>query len=116
MLGGPIGGAIGAVVGTVAGVYIGEKIWDTWFADEDSGDEDSCECDVNSNDNKVPTSPPEGLVENPNRPGSWGEYDKNGKFKERWRLDKGRPEVKKGHGSKDHVHIDGGKKPYPIGD
>ncbi|MEN6318468.1 MAG: RHS repeat-associated core domain-containing protein [Syntrophaceae bacterium] len=55
-------------------------------------------CDVSS-------TPPKGSVENPNRPGSYGEYGPDGKFKETWRYDKGRPGVKSGHGSNDHIHI-----------
>ncbi|MCP3686107.1 MAG: RHS repeat-associated core domain-containing protein, partial [bacterium] len=62
-----------------------------------------------------PAEPPEGSVENPDREGSFGEYDQDGRFKEKWRLDKGRPDIKRGHGSVDHIHIDGSKKWYPVG-
>lgn len=31
-----------------------------------------------------------------------------------WRRDKGRPKVKRGHGSQDHIHVDGQDKWYPI--
>jgi len=72
-----------------------------WVMNE--GDGEKCE---------VPTTPPDGLVENPNRPGSWGEIGPDGKFTEKWRRDKGRPEVKSGHGSQDHIHVGG--RWYPI--
>ena len=53
---------------------------------------------------------PSGLVENPNRPGSWGKHDgRNGKFREYWRLDKGEAGAP-GWGGEDHVHHYGGKK------
>ena len=71
----------------------------------ESAEEEECDC---------PTSPPEGSVENPDRPGSWGEYDENGTFHELWRLDKGRPEIKRGHGAQDHIHLNGEKKWYPL--
>ncbi len=84
--------------------------------DDASGDDNvSDDSDESGNESDIPTTPPEGLVENPNRPGSWGEIDKNGKFKEKWRYDKGRPEVKKGHGSKDHIHLDGKDEFHPVG-
>jgi hypothetical protein len=51
------------------------------------------------------STPPDGLVRNPNRPGSWGRYDKNGRFIEEWRFDAGRPEIKRGHGKFDHIHL-----------
>jgi hypothetical protein len=61
---------------------------------------------------EVPTTPPDGLVENPHRPGSWGEIGPDGKFKEKWRRDEGRPNIKSGHGSQDHIHV--GDRWYPI--
>jgi len=62
---------------------------------------------------KSDVKPPPGLVENPNRPGSWGKYDgKNGKFREYWRRDKGIP-GKPGWGGKDHDHHYGGKTHLP---
>jgi RHS repeat-associated protein len=61
--------------------------------------------------NTGPT-PPSGLQENPNRPGSWGKYDDNGKFREYWRYDKGDP-GKPGWRGKDHTHHYGDKKHLP---
>jgi len=79
-----------------------------WNENTEDGADDGDACDV-------PTSPPDGLVENPDRPGSWGEYDENGTYREKWRLDKGRPEIKRGHGKQDHIHLDGKKTPwYPV--
>ena len=98
---------MGAAIGTaiILGPPIAKWIWDLLFANENNKEGQPCE---------VPPSPPDGLVENPDRPGSWGEYDDKGKFQEKWRHDKARPEVKKGHGSQDHIHIDGSKKWYPV--
>lgn len=104
MLGGPGGGVIGGVIGLGIGIYAGQQIWDNWFANKNT-EEGGEQCDV-------PTTPPDGLVENPNRPGSWGEIGPDGKFKERWRRDQGRPGVKSGHGSEDHIHV--GDRWYPI--
>ena len=70
------------------------------------------ESDEGGEECEVPTSPPDGLVENPHRPGSWGEIGPDGKFEEKWRRDKGRPEIKRGHGSQDHIHVNG--RWYPI--
>lgn len=79
--------------------------------------EESLQTDESAEETEdVPMSPPEGTVENPDRPGSWGVYDENGKFREGWRLDRGRPEIKRGHGSVDHIHIDGSKNWTPVGD
>jgi len=48
--------------------------------------------------------PPEGTIENPFRPGSWGRIDpQTGKFQECWRSDKGTP-GKPGWGGIDHFH------------
>ena len=95
-----IGGPVGGVIGLGLGLYGGQQLWD-WMMNEGEGEE--CE---------VPTTPPDGLVENPHRPGSWGEIGSDGKFKEKWRRDKGRPEIKSPHGSTDHIHV--GDKWYPI--
>jgi len=52
--------------------------------------------------------PPEGSIENPFRPGSWGRIDpQSGKFQECWRFDKGDPS-KPGWGGIDHFHYWGG--------
>jgi RHS repeat-associated protein len=59
-----------------------------------------------------PRNAPENAVENPNRKGSWGEYDKNGNFVEKWRFDKGQ-KGKPGWGGKDHVHVNGGNTHLP---
>ena len=75
-----------------------------WMMNENTEDGGE-QCDV-------PTTPPDGLVENPHRPGSWGEIGSDGKFKEKWRRDKGRPEIKSGHGAQDHIHV--GDRWYPI--
>jgi RHS repeat-associated protein len=105
-IGGPPGAVVGAIVSTIVGAAIGQSIWNNWMQNEEANEEEK-PCGV-------PTSLLEGLVENPNRPGSWGEYDQDGKFGEKWRLDKGRPEIKIGPGSKDYIHLDGKKKWYPI--
>lgn len=81
---------------SLTGVFIGE------YLSEDHSDE------------SVPTSQPDGLTENPDRSGSWGEYDANGKFVERWRLDKAWPEVKRPHGAKDHIHRAEEIAPYTV--
>ncbi|WP_245874929.1 hypothetical protein [Desulfobulbus oralis] len=70
------------------------------------------ESDESGEECEVPTSPHDGLVENPHRPGSWGEIGPDGKFEEKWRRDKGRPEIKRGYGSQDHIHVNG--RWYPI--
>jgi hypothetical protein len=54
-----------------------------------------------------------GLTENPNRPGSWGRYLENGKFKEAARIDPGIPGAL-GWGGKTHIHIDGQKPHLPL--
>ena len=41
-----------------------------------------------------------------------GDTGPDGKFEEKWRRDKGRPEIKRGHGSQDHIHVNG--RWYPI--
>lgn len=61
----------------------------------------------------TPANLPPGAVENVNRPGSWGELDENGKFRERWRIDPGTPGAPK-WGGRDHVHIDGGEDHLPV--
>lgn len=82
------------------------SLWDwLWNENTEDGEDGGESC---------PTSPPDGLVENPDRPDSWGEYGEDSKFKERWRLDKGRPDIKRGHGSEDHIHLDGKKRWYPV--
>ncbi|MEW6618527.1 MAG: RHS repeat-associated core domain-containing protein [bacterium] len=60
---------------------------------------------------KYDPKPPDGFVENPDRKGSWGKYE-DGKFKEKWRFDKGDP-TKPGWRGKDHLHFDKKKKHYP---
>jgi RHS repeat-associated protein len=56
---------------------------------------------------------PEGYVENPNRPGSWGKYDgPNGKFREYYRVDTGQP-GQPGWGGKTHIHLYSGKTHLP---
>jgi hypothetical protein len=53
-----------------------------------------------------------GLEENPNRTGSWGKYDSNGKFQESARIDvaeSGKP----GWRGKTHVHVAGEKTHLP---
>lgn len=62
---------------------------------------------------RVRIRPPEGLVENPNRPGSWGKYDgRKGRFREYWRYDQAEP-GHPGWRGKDHVHHYGGKEHLP---
>ena len=73
---------------------------------------ESNESDESGKECEVPTTPPDGLVENPHRPGSWSEIGPDGKFEEKWRRDKGRPEIKRCHGSQDHIHVNG--RWYPI--
>jgi hypothetical protein len=52
--------------------------------------------------------PPEGTIENINRPGKWGFQDpQTGRFKECWRFDKGDPN-KPGWEGLDHFHYWGG--------
>ena len=51
---------------------------------------------------------PDGMVENPNRPGSYGTTE-NGKFKEQLRIDTAPPTGKKGP-EVIHYHLDGGKE------
>jgi hypothetical protein len=50
-------------------------------------------------------------VENPHRPGSYGEIGENGKFKEKLRIDPATPKGQNGP-SHSHYHKDGGKEHY----
>ena len=59
-----------------------------------------------------PGTPPNGMVENLYRPGSFGTGRGSG-FKELWRLDKGVP-GKPGWGGIDHLHLNGGKPHLPL--
>ncbi|MBU0682201.1 MAG: RHS repeat-associated core domain-containing protein [Proteobacteria bacterium] len=86
----------GTPIAADLGQWLGEAL-------RNEGEEEVCE---------VPTTPPDGLVENPHRPGSWGEIGPDGKFEEKWRRDTGRPEIKSPHGSTDHIHV--GDRWYPI--
>lgn len=54
-----------------------------------------------------------GLVENPNRTGSWGRIGESGKYEEVARIDVGEPGAP-GWGGKTHIHIDGGEDHLPL--
>ena len=56
---------------------------------------------------------PKGLVENPNRPGSYGVMD-NDKFKETLRIDPATPRGQSGP-EHSHYHLNGGKQHYAPG-
>lgn len=78
-----------------------------------SSAEEETPSDENTNNPRpIPPNLPPGAVENPDRPGSWGEYDESGKFRERWRIDRGQP-GKPGWRGEDHVHINGEEEHLP---
>ncbi len=60
-----------------------------------------------------PSIPPSGLLPNPFRPGSWGRIGPDGKFKEVWRLDQGKPGAPGWRGI-DHLHFNGDKTHLPM--
>ena len=96
----PLPGPADAIGGAIIGIALLYDTWPGMMNESNESDEGGEECEV-------PTTPPDGLVENPHRPGSWGEIGPDGKFEEKWRRDKGRPEIKRGHGSQDHIHVNG---------
>jgi hypothetical protein len=113
----PVIVAVAAAVGVTAlVVFLSDANNRAWLSDQVSNGISDATAFTKELGNRVSAvTPPPGLVENPHRPGSWGKYDGgNGKYREYWRYDKGKPGAP-GWEGKDHEHHYGGRDHLPPG-